>query len=134
MMLVNRECAISGIQLVTEESSRPLEVQGDRDLLKQAILNLMVNAQEAVVSKESREIHVGAVREGKQAVIRVRDTGGGVGPEEAKNLFRLFYSGKRGGTGLGLPIAQRIIERHGGRIEWKNLSEGGAEFSIWLRA
>jgi signal transduction histidine kinase len=52
--------------------------------------------------------------------------------EEAKNLFKLFHSNKRGGTGLGLPIAQRIVEAHGGKIDWRNLEPGGTEFTIRL--
>lgn len=134
VMLVGRECESAGIHLSKQDSPGPLLLQADRDLLKQAILNLVVNAQDAVLSRSAgRSIQLSAAREGKEVVIRVRDNGSGVGPEESRNLFKLFYSGKRGGTGLGLPIAQRIIESHGGRIEWKNLTEGGAEFSIWLR-
>jgi signal transduction histidine kinase len=136
LMLVQREFTASGIELVRLDSERPLNIQGDRDLLQQAILNLIVNAQEAVMSKAAgeRKIQLSAGLQNKQVVIRVLDSGSGVGPEEVRNLFKLFYSGKRGGTGLGLPIAQRIVEAHGGRIEWRNVAEGGAEFTIWLNA
>ena len=134
LMLVSRECATAGIRLVKDDCARPVKLRADRDLLKQAILNLIVNAQEAVLLKEpgQREIHLTVVAEDGQASIRVRDSGPGIAPEEARNLFKLFYSNKRGGTGLGLPIAQRIVERHGGRIEWRNVPEGGAEFAICL--
>jgi signal transduction histidine kinase len=134
-LLVQNECVALGIELVKQDGARPLRIRGDRDLLKQAILNLTVNAQEAVLPKElgQRRIQLGVTRENRQVVIRVRDSGTGVGPEEARQLFKLFYSGKRGGTGLGLPIAQRIVEAHGGRIEWTNVPEGGAEFAIWLK-
>jgi signal transduction histidine kinase len=133
-LLVSQECEQAGIKFVTQNGSGPLSIQADRDLLKQAVLNLIVNAQEAVKSKPvgNRRITLDAVREGGQVVIRVRDTGSGVGPEEAKNIFKLFYSSKRGGSGLGLPIAQRIVESHGGKIEWKNLDQEGAEFAIRL--
>jgi signal transduction histidine kinase len=133
-LLVSQECEKSGIRLVTQNGSGPLSIQADRDLLKQAVLNLIVNAQEAVKSKpaDNRRITLEAAREGDQVVIRVRDTGPGVGPEEARNLFKLFYSSKRGGSGLGLPIAQRIVESHGGKIEWRNLDQEGAEFVIRL--
>jgi signal transduction histidine kinase len=134
LMLVSRECAAAGIRLVKDDCPRSVKLRADRDLLKQAILNLIVNAQEAVLLKEpgQREIHLTVVAEDGKASIRVRDSGPGIGAEEARNLFKLFYSNKRGGTGLGLPIAQRIVERHGGRIEWRNVPEGGAEFAIWL--
>jgi signal transduction histidine kinase len=133
-LLVDRECAASGIQLVKNDRSRPLRIQADRDLLKQAILNLIVNAEEAIGSQETgqREIQLSADRQDKATVIGVHDTGPGVSPDDARHLFKLFYSGKRGGTGLGLPIAQRIVESHGGQIGWKNAPEGGAEFTIRL--
>jgi len=134
VLLVSQECERAGITLFRQDGMGQLMIKADRDLLKQAILNLMVNAQDAVSSKPAgeRNITLGAFQEGDQIVIRVRDSGPGIGSEEARNLFKLFYSSKRGGTGLGLPIAQRIVESHGGKIEWKNHNLGGAEFSIWL--
>ena len=108
--------------------------RGDPDLLKQAILNLVVNAQDSVTSKPNgeRTIQLAAGKEAERAFVRVVDTGTGVSTEDTQGLFKLFYSGKRGGTGLGLPIAQRIVESHGGQITWRNLPEGGAEFVVWL--
>jgi signal transduction histidine kinase len=134
LRLVSRECATSGITLVKDDCAHPVKLRADRDLLKQAILNLIVNAQEAVLLKEpgQREIRLSVTAEEGQVGIRVRDSGPGLGAEEARNLFKLFYSSKRGGTGLGLPIAQRIVESHGGRIEWRNVPQGGAEFTVWL--
>jgi len=104
----------------------------DRDLTKQAILNLIVNAQDAVKSNPAgdRRISVAASKENGELRIRVKDNGPGISPEEAKNLFKLFHSNKRGGTGLGLPISQRIVEAHGGKIEWRNCEDRGAEFTI----
>jgi len=133
--LLQRECEAAGIQLVREDQSAAVKVSGDPDLLKQAILNLVVNAQDSVTAKPNgaRFIQLAIGKEGGPFV-RVADTGTGVSNEDAQGLFKLFYSGKRGGTGLGLPIAQRIVESHGGRITWRNLSEGGAEFIVWLNA
>lgn len=132
--LVAREYEGEGIRLSRQDTAYRVKVKGDRDLLKQAILNLIVNAQDAVKVRADgqRCVTLGAALEDHQMVIRVEDNGPGVRPEEAQNLFNLFYSGKRGGTGLGLPIAQRIVESHGGTIDWKNRPEGGAEFSIRL--
>ena len=134
VLLVSQECEGAGINLLRQNRAGQCTIKADADLLKQAILNLMVNAQDAVSSQPAgeRQITLGATQQGNEIVIRVRDSGPGIGPEEARNLFKLFYSSKRGGTGLGLPIAQRIVESHGGKIEWENLTSGGAEFSIRL--
>jgi signal transduction histidine kinase len=134
--LLQRECEAAGIRLLREDQRSAVKVSGDPDLLKQAILNLVVNAQDSVTAKPNgaRTIRMATGRDTDQAFVRVADTGGGVSTEDAQGLFKLFYSGKRGGTGLGLPIAQRIVESHGGRITWRNLSEGGAEFIVWLNA
>jgi signal transduction histidine kinase len=134
VLLKQRECNSSGIRLSRAGNSASLKFKGDPDLLKQAVLNLVVNAQDAVVSKQNgnRRIELVAGRSADHLFIRVIDNGPGISPDDARGLFKLFYSGKRGGTGLGLPIAQRIVESHGGRIEWHNLPEGGAEFTIKL--
>jgi len=132
--LVARECEASQILLQIRTAASSITLKGDQDLLKQAILNLLVNAQDVLRLKKEGErvITMRCGMQNAEAFLRIADNGKGIGPEEAKNLFKLFYSTKRGGTGLGLPIAQRIVESHGGRIEWKNLPEGGVEFTIWL--
>jgi signal transduction histidine kinase len=132
--LVSQECERLGIQLSLRKGSGDVVIKADRDLLKQAILNLIVNAEDAVSSKPKgqRCISLETSSNNHEIAIHVRDNGRGIGPEEAKNLFKLFYSNKRGGTGLGLPIAQRIVEGHGGEIDWRNLEEGGTEFTIRL--
>lgn len=132
--LVARECEASQIHRELRLDPSSITLKGDHDLLKQAILNLIVNAQDVLRLKKKGErvITMSSGVENRKAFLKIADNGKGIGPEEAENLFQLFYSTKRGGTGLGLPIAQRIIESHGGRIEWKNLGEGGTEFTIWL--
>ena len=132
--LLQRECETAGIRLARENQRDAVRVSGDPDLLKQAILNLVVNAQDSVTSKPNgeRTIQLAAGKEAERAFVRVADTGTGVSTEDTQGLFKLFYSGKRGGTGLGLPIAQRIVESHGGQITWRNLPQGGAEFVVWL--
>jgi signal transduction histidine kinase len=134
--LVSRECQQSGVGLILENPSQPVEVIADRDLLKQAILNLLVNAQDAVREKDTGErvIRLGTAKDGNEVRIWVRDSGPGISPEDARSLFKLFYSTKRGGTGLGLPIAQKIVETHDGKISWANQKDGGAEFVIRLPA
>lgn len=134
VQLVAKECDRAGIELVRKDGPGLLEVRGDRDLLQQAVMNLLVNAREAVLDRGDgpRRISMGARRDSSHLVVWVRDSGAGVSEGETGRLFDLFYSSKRGGTGLGLPIAQRIVEAHGGRLEWKNNDREGAEFSMIL--
>jgi signal transduction histidine kinase len=136
VQLLQRECEAASIRLVREDQSNVVKVSGDPDLLKQAILNLVVNAQDSVMSNSNgaRIIRLAPGKEAERAFVRVADNGPGVTAEDSQSLFKLFYSGKRGGTGLGLPIAQRIVESHGGSITWRNLPDGGAEFIVWLNA
>jgi signal transduction histidine kinase len=136
LQLLQRECETTGIQLVRDAQGDAIKIWGDPDLLKQAVLNLVVNAQDSVmlIPNGPRAIRLAAGRDAGRPFVRVTDTGTGVSAEDAPGLFKLFYSGKRGGTGLGLPIAQRIVESQGGRIAWRNLPEGGAEFVVWLKA
>ena len=132
VQLVAKECDGAGIELVRQDGPGVLEGRGDRDLLQQALMNLLVNARESVLAGGDgrRRISMGARRESGGLSVWVRDSGAGVSEEESGRLFDLFYSSKRGGTGLGLPIAQRIVEAHGGRLEWKNCDGGGSEFSM----
>jgi signal transduction histidine kinase len=134
--LVQNEFAAAGIDLIKEGHETGLIIQADRDLLQQAVLNLVVNAQEAVLENpdSDRCVTISASQDAGQIFVTIRDNGPGVGVQEARSLFQLFYSGKRGGTGLGLPISQRIVEAHGGRIEWHNQPLRGAEFRIVLKS
>ncbi|MEW5978405.1 MAG: ATP-binding protein [Acidobacteriota bacterium] len=132
--LVAQECQQSGIRVMRRPNAEAILAPVDRDLMKQAVLNLVVNAKEALQSGQNglKEIELSAAKEEDEVIICVKDSGPGIRPEVARNLFKLFYSSKRGGTGLGLAIAQRIVEGHNGRIEWQNNEQGGASFQIVL--
>ncbi|HYE90722.1 MAG TPA: ATP-binding protein [Terriglobales bacterium] len=102
----------------------------DRTLLRQAILNLVKNATEAlsrggVLTLTSR-LH------GEQAEIAVSDTGPGISAEVGERLFEQFFTTKPQGTGLGLSITRQIIDEHGGDITWANRPGGGTTFTIRL--
>jgi signal transduction histidine kinase len=99
--LIARECEASQILLESRLAPSSIMLKGDRDLLKQAILNLIVNAQDVLRLKKTGErvITMCSGVEGREAFLKIADNGKGIGPEEAKNLFKLFYSTKRGGTG-----------------------------------
>lgn len=107
---------------------------GDCQQLKQVFLNLFWNAQEAMKSGGQLEITVSATRlNGLKAVsVKIADTGGGIKPEVLHNIFNPFYTTKETGTGLGLPISNRIVTNHGGKIRVNNHLGIGAEFNVIL--
>jgi signal transduction histidine kinase len=100
----------------------------------QVFLNLFWNAQEAMKSGGQLEVTVSATRfnGGKAVSVKVVDAGGGMQPEVLHNIFNPFYTTKETGTGLGLPIASRIVTNHGGKIRVNNHLGVGAEFNVIL--
>lgn len=123
---------------VTEDLSSDLPpVRGDRVQLQQVLLNLLVNARDAMSSNRpsNRRLTVStACREDGSLVVSVSDNGPGLSPESESNLFQPFYTTKEDGLGLGLSICRSIISAHGGRLAGRNNSEGGATFEFTLPA
>jgi two-component system, NtrC family, sensor histidine kinase HydH len=111
-----------------------LSLLGDCQQLKQVFLNLFFNAQEAMKNGGMLEITVSATRlsNGKAVSVKVADTGGGIPLEVLHNVFNPFYTTKETGTGLGLPIANRIVTNHGGKIRVNNRPGTGVEFNVIL--
>ncbi|PWT87199.1 MAG: hypothetical protein C5B56_11045 [Proteobacteria bacterium] len=111
-------------------------VAGDEGLLRQAFLNLARNAAEACqgAADGGRVLLRGEVQKGESALQRVIivDNGPGIASAAQTKLFRPFFTTKARGTGLGLPVVQKIIVQHGGRVEAKNRPEGGAAFIVTL--
>ncbi|MFH1810923.1 MAG: ATP-binding protein [Pseudomonadota bacterium] len=112
-------------------------VSGDIDQLRQVILNLVLNAVQAMRGSGRLSVHTEHVASSMSAddghvVLRVGDSGAGIAPEVRARLFAPFFSTREGGTGLGLAICKRIIESHGGRIGVRSKPGEGAEFSVHL--
>jgi signal transduction histidine kinase len=105
-------------------------VRGDAAQLHQVALNLLTNALQAV--DDGEEVVVALRKEGSEAVLEVRDEGPGVDPAVRDRIFEPFFTGRDGGTGLGLFVSYGIVERHGGRIDVGTAPEGGARFSVHL--
>ena len=114
------------------------EMWVDSDQLKQALLNLIINANQAMT--EGGTLTITARRVDDQVRIDVTDTGCGIPPERQGKIFDIFYSTKEEGTGIGLAIVKQIIEGHGGNITVSSENgkveypdeDGGATFSIFL--
>jgi signal transduction histidine kinase len=123
------------IEIVFEPTPGLLPVSGDRVQLQQVILNLLLNASDALTAAEAgtRRITIKTeMAEADQVRLTVRDTGIGIDPEVAARLFDAFYTTKDTGMGIGLSVSRSIIEHHRGRI-WASPNEGpGASFSFIL--
>ena len=115
-------------------------VRADAEQLLQVFLNLSLNAVQAMPQAGPGKLLIStalrrATRRGAAAAfleVRFRDTGVGIPPGDLKNLFIPFFTTKDKGTGLGLPISQRIIENHGGTIEVRSQPGEGATFTVLL--
>ena len=107
----------------------------DRDLFKQALLNLLLNAEQAMPDGGTVTIQACEPEEPRGSVcLMLIDTGEGMPPEVAARAFRPFFSTKAGGTGLGLATTRKIIEAHGGTIAVQSEVGRGTKFSICLPA
>jgi signal transduction histidine kinase len=119
-----------GVELQT--SFEPSWIEGDPDLLRQAFLNLLLNAVQAVADGGRIRVACRVEQEETQAVAlaQVADDGPGVPPEARERIFDPFYTTRAGGMGLGLAIVQRIASAHGGWVSVGRAAEGGAEFTV----
>jgi two-component system NtrC family sensor kinase len=136
-LLVAYELHLRGIDLVEDRVQGPLLVRGNRDELQQVVLNLVNNAVQAVrdlPDGRPRRVTLSSSVEGDLAVIGVRDSGPGVQDELVPQLFTPFFTTKDPGegTGLGLSLSYRIVESHGGRLAYRGVPSGGAEFYFRL--
>jgi PAS domain S-box-containing protein len=136
--LTRSEMQRNRVLLQTELAKDLPRIRGDRVQLQQVMLNLIMNAMEALseVSDGSRELMIGSnVDTPDGVIVTVRDSGSGLNPESIDRLFDPFYTTKPTGMGMGLSICRSIIEAHGGRIAADNESvHGGARLYFTLPA
>jgi C4-dicarboxylate-specific signal transduction histidine kinase len=134
--LTSREMEKNGISAHTRLAANLPVIQGDRVQLQQVVLNLLINAIEAMsgMSEGQRELLISTAKTNAGVVVSVRDSGPGLAPEGIERLFESFYTTKLGGLGMGLSICRSIIEAHGGRL-WARANEPrGAVFQFRLTA
>lgn len=105
-------------------------VNADRDLVKQVLLNLMLNAVQAMTAGGALTLEAEAARDA--VTITVADTGPGIAPDVLPRVFDPYFTTKPGGLGLGLPIARRIVEAHGGALAVESAPGRGSRFRVTL--
>lgn len=125
------QAELHGIDLRVDVSEVPLVCDIDAHLVKQAVLNLLINGQQAMDGGGVLELRV-AAQDDDWVRIDVRDQGQGIPPDRQEHVFRAYYSTKKGGTGLGLATARQIIREHGGQICVQSTPPAGACFSIMM--
>ena len=123
------QAQLQRVQIRIRKPDRPVIANVDERLVKQAVLNLMINALQAMPDTGG-EIILAAREESGRVFIDVTDTGKGMLPETLARIFDAYFSTKRGGTGLGLAISRRIAEEHGGRISVTSEVGKGSVFTL----
>ncbi len=105
-------------------------VEHDAGQIQQVLLNLLLNAIQAIDDAGNIRVRVGS--EDGFATVAISDTGRGIPPEHLANIFRPFFTTKKRGTGLGLSLVSRIVEAHGGRVQVASTPGQGSQFMVWL--
>lgn len=135
LRIVRTDAVARQVTLTTEIASNAGWVMADRVQLLQVLLNLTINAFEAmsVIRPDGRRLLIHASRnEDGRILVRVRDSGPGIPGGVGEHLFEPFFSTKAEGTGMGLAIARSIVEAHGGALSSENCDGGGACFTVRL--
>jgi signal transduction histidine kinase len=128
--LAQPQTAAANIQVSVRQEAEGVEVRVDRDLMKQAVLNLVVNAMQAM--PEGGELSFEASATKDAAELRISDTGAGIPAEVRDKVFRLYFSTKKEGSGIGLAMTFRIVQIHDGTIDFTSEPGKGTTFVIRL--
>lgn len=124
------EAAAAGVEIVRYLDPELPTVLLDRDSFRAAVLNLLLNAKQAMPN--GGQLSVATTTEGERVLVHLIDTGQGMDDQTAARMFDTFYSTKPGGSGLGLPTTSKIIEAHGGAIAVETEVDRGTHFTITL--
>ena len=118
------------ITIELKNSEEDLKIEADLDLLKQGLLNIVVNACQAM--PEGGTLTLSSEQVGNQVEISIEDTGGGIPDELKEKIFNLYFTTKEKGSGIGLAQAFRAVQMHGGAIEVESEIGKGTRFKIQL--
>ena len=136
LLLMQREIRDHRVSLRQDLAPNLPRVLGDRVQLQQVIINLVLNAMEAMasVTDRPRDLTIRSCQDGDHVLVAIQDSGTGIDPDRIDRLFGSFYTTKPGGLGMGLSICRSIIEAHGGKL-WASSNAGpGATFQFTLQS
>ncbi|RJP21020.1 MAG: GHKL domain-containing protein [Deltaproteobacteria bacterium] len=131
LAFLDADFSYRGIVLATRFHPSPLPLLADEQQLKQALLNLLLNAVEAL-DKEERRIRVTTGSRGGRPYVRIQDNGRGIPKADRRQLFRLFFTTRKNGSGLGLPIVRQIVRQHGGTVSVRSREGEGTAVTVSL--
>jgi signal transduction histidine kinase len=123
------------VRLNSFMTTLPLPVKADRVQLQQVIVNLVINAMDAMSAMplQDRSMNISTAREDTFAELSIKDSGPGIPQDNLKQIFEPFFTTKPEGMGMGLSIARTIVEAHGGQLSVENRAGGGAVFRVRLK-
>ena len=130
VMLGRQQALAKSVEIALHKDPSLPEIEHDSDQIHQVLLNLLLNAMQAI--EQNGHISVIVKARGEAAVIEVSDNGRGISPDQLPHIFRPFYTTKGDGTGLGLSLAHRIVENHRGHIDVASTMGEGTTFSVVL--
>jgi signal transduction histidine kinase len=131
-VLAAPEAARQGVKLVSKLTDEPLMVRVDVDLMKQAILNLVLNGLQAMT--RGGTLTLSAQRDDESIVTEVRDQGSGIPPEVQEKIFELYFTTKKNGSGIGLAQTYQIMQWHYGSVDFDSVIGKGTTFRLRLPA
>jgi PAS domain S-box-containing protein len=134
LALAHRELITGGVAIRTELATDLPAVLGDRVQLQQVMLNLVMNAIDAMITIKDRPrlLVIKSASDGEDVLVEVQDSGKGLDPQQASRIFDSFFTTKPDGIGMGLSISRSIVEAHGGRLQAEPGSSHGAVFQVIL--
>ncbi len=129
-LLASPEAARQGVTVKVKLEGEQLPVRGDADLIKQALLNVVLNGVQAM--KRGGELEVTTRRDDSAAIIEVRDQGNGIPPEIRNRIFNLYFTTKKAGSGIGLAMSYRVLQLHNGSLDFVTEMGRGTTFRLLL--
>ena len=128
VLLASPEAERRHVHVQRDNSRVPLPVRIDADLVKQAVLNIVINGMQAMA--DGGNLHIATQREGEGAIVTVRDEGPGIPTEIRDKIYNLYFTTKKGGSGIGLAMAYRVVQLHHGALEFHSVEGQGTTFAL----
>ena len=128
--LAEPEARQHGVKIVRQEGARPLPARIDADLLKQALLNVVLNGVQAM--PQGGTLVLSSQAHDNSAKLEIRDQGGGIDPEIRDKIFNLYFTTKKSGSGIGLAVSYRVLQLHNGTLEFDSEAGKGTTFRFIL--